>query len=71
MISAVGIRNMVDAQVDMDKPASLIIVAVMLVLGLGGAELTIGTATFSGLALAAVVGILLNIIINFQSFKST
>lgn len=71
MISAIGIRNMVDAQVDMDKPASLIIVAVMLVLGLGGAELTIGTATFSGLALAAVVGILLNIIINFQSFKST
>lgn len=70
MISAIGIRNMVEARVDMDNPVPLIISAVMLVLGLGGAEFTIGAVTLSGLALSAIVGILLNLIINFKSFKS-
>lgn len=70
MISAIGIRNMVEARVDMDNPVPLIISAVMLVLGLGGAEFTFGPVTLSGLALSAIVGILLNIIINFKSFKS-
>ncbi len=70
MISAIGIRNMVEAQVDMNKPQPLIISAAMLVLGLGGAEFSLGQVTFSGLALSAIVGIALNILINFKSFKS-
>ena len=70
MISAIGIRNMVEAQVDMNQPQPLIISAAMLVLGLGGAEFSLGQVTFSGLALSAVVGIVLNIVINFKSFKS-
>lgn len=70
MISAIGIRNMVEARVDMDQPAPLIIAAAMLVLGLGGAEFNLGEVTFSGLALSALVGIGLNLLINFKSFKS-
>lgn len=69
MISAIGIRNMVEAQVDMNKPQPLIISAVMLVLGLGGAEFAVGQLTFSGLALSAIVGIVLNLVINFKSFQ--
>ena len=69
MISAIGIRNMVEAQVDMNEPQPLIIAAAMLVLGLGGAEFSLGQVTFSGLALSAVVGIVLNLLINFKSFK--
>lgn len=69
MISAIGIRNMIEANVDMNKPQTLIISAVMLVLGLGGAEFAVGPVTFSGLALAAIVGILLNLILNFKSFQ--
>jgi uracil permease len=69
MISSIGIRNMVEAQLDMNDPPVLIIVAAMLVLGLGGATWEFGRVEFSGLALAAVVGILLNLIINFKSFK--
>ena len=38
----------------------LLIVAVMLVFGLGGASVTFGAVTFSGTALAAVLGIVLN-----------
>ena len=69
MISAIGIRNMVEAQVDMNEPQPLIIAAAMLVLGLGGAEFSLGQVTFSGLALSAVVGIVLTLLINFKSFK--
>ena len=69
MISSIGIRNMIDARVNMDDPRPLIISAAMLVLGVGNAAFAIGGLTLSGLALSAVVGIVLNVIINFKSFK--
>ncbi|MDA3951203.1 MAG: uracil-xanthine permease family protein [Spirochaeta sp.] len=70
MISSIGIRNMVEARVNMDDARILIIVAAILVIGLGGASFTAGeTFELSGLGLAAVVGILLNLLINFKSFK--
>ena len=69
MISSIGIRNMVESQLDMNDPPVLIIVAAMLILGIGGATWEFGQVTLSGLALAAIVGILLNVIINFKVFK--
>ena len=70
MISAVGIRNMVEAKVDLTKSRNLIIAAVMLVSGLGfgaigGISFTIGSTviTFTGLAIAAIFGVILNIIL--------
>ena len=71
MISSIGIKNMIDARIDLTDPKMLIITAVMLVLGLGGAEFSSGNFSISGLGLAAIAGILLNLIINFQSFKKT
>lgn len=69
MISSIGIKNMVDAKIDLTLPSNLMITAAMLVLGLGGASFTMGAVTLSGLGLAALVGILLNVILNFKSFK--
>ena len=69
MISSIGIKNMVDAKIDLTLPSNLMITAAMLVLGLGGASFTIGAVTLSGLGLAALVGIFLNVILNFKSFK--
>ncbi len=69
MISSIGIKNMVDAKIDLTLPSNLMVTAAMLVLGLGGASFTIGAVTLSGLGLAALVGILLNVILNFKSFK--
>jgi len=71
MISSIGIRNMIDARVNMDDPRPLIISAAMLVLGVGNAAFVVGGLTLSGLALSAIVGIVLNILINFRSFKNT
>jgi uracil permease len=70
MISSIGIRNMIDARVNMDDPRPLIISAAMLVLGVGNAVFGISeTVSLSGLALSALVGIVLNVLINFKSFK--
>ena len=72
MISAVGVRNVVENQVDFTKNRNVIIAAIILVLALGikfsdaGAiAFTIGkvTISLSGLAVAAVVGIALNAIL--------
>lgn len=64
MIASVGARTVVENAVDFSKPRNLIISAVILVLGLGGATLPvkIGAIGFSvsGMALGALVGIILN-----------
>lgn len=63
MIASVGIKNMVDARLNFGNPKVLIITSTMLVLGLGGASFTAGNFRLSGLGLAAIVGILLNLIL--------
>jgi len=63
MISSIGIKNMVDAQVNLSNPKLLIISASMLVLGLGGATFELGAINLSGLGLAAIFGVVLNLIL--------
>ncbi len=63
MISSIGIKNMVDAKVNLSNPRLLIISASMLVLGLGGASISIGPVQLSGLGLSALFGVVLNAIL--------
>lgn len=71
MISAVGVRNVVESRVDFTKSRNLVIAAVILVSALGinfatgGISFAIAgyTITLSGLAIAAILGILLNAIL--------
>ncbi len=63
-IAANGLRVLSDAKVDFHKTRNIIICAVMLILGIGGASVRITSMTqLSGMALAAVVGVILNIIL--------
>ena len=67
MIAAVGVRNMVEAKVDLTKPRNLIVAALILVISIGvtyGAQggVAIGPIHLSGLAIAAMVGVILNAI---------
>ncbi|MDD3383705.1 MAG: solute carrier family 23 protein [Bacilli bacterium] len=59
-IAANGLKTIVDAKVDLTQTRNLIIVSVMLVIGIGGAVISFGSFNFSGMALSAIVGILLN-----------
>ena len=68
MISAIGIRNVVENKVDFTKSRNLVIAAVILVCGLGfsgGLTFTVGgtSVTLTSLALAALAGILLNAVL--------
>ena len=68
MISAVGVRNIVENQVDFTQSRNVIIAALMLVCALGfsgGISFAVGSATISlsGLAIAAIVGIFLNAVL--------
>ncbi len=60
MIASVGLRMLVENQVDFTKSYNLIIAAVMLVIGLGLSDgITIGSFTISSTAIAAVLGVVL------------
>ena len=73
MISAVGIRNVVENKVDFTKSRNVIIAALILVLAIGIAygpgSVGIGAVKFSGLAVAAIVGIVLNAILPGKDYE--
>ncbi len=74
MISAIGVRNVVENQVDFTNSRNLIIAAVILVCGLGftgGLTFTVGgaTITLTSLAIAAIAGIVLNAILPGNDFR--
>ena len=68
MISAVGVRNVVENRVDFTNTRNVIIAALILVLSLGISNSTagsvhIGNVSLSGLAVASIVGIVLNAVL--------
>lgn len=74
MISAIGVRNVVENKVDLTKSRNLIIAGVIFVCGLGfsnGLSFTIGgtTVTLTALAIAAIAGILLNMILPGNDYE--
>ncbi len=69
MIASIGIKNMIDAKVDFSDPKILIISSAMLVIGLGGARFEFGHFNIEGLGLAAIIGVMLNLVLNYSSFR--
>ncbi|MDO5112500.1 MAG: solute carrier family 23 protein, partial [Clostridia bacterium] len=78
MISAVGVRNIVENKVDFTNSRNVIIAAIIMVLSIGIAfstagniSFTVGTLTIglSGLAVGAIVGILLNAILPGKDYE--
>jgi hypothetical protein len=74
MISAVGVRNVVENQVDFTASRNVIVAALILVLAIGikyGANdsVSIGFTSLSGLAVAALVGIFLNAVLPGKDYE--
>ncbi len=68
MISSVGVRNLVESHVDLSSSRNVFVAALILVLAIGvkygaGDSIAIGSIHLSGLAIAALVGIVLNAIL--------
>lgn len=62
-IASVGINSLIKNKIDMGDTRNLVIASLILPLGIGGAELTFGDFTIGGIGLAALVGVILNLII--------
>ena len=74
MISAVGVRNVVENRVDFTNTRNVVIAALILVLSLGIANSSagavhIGSVSLSGLAVASIVGIILNAILPGKDYE--
>jgi uracil permease len=73
-ISVNGFKTLIDNKVDFSNTKNVIIASAMLVIGLGGAMINITTGNFtvsiSGMSLAAIVGILLNLFIKEDENES-
>jgi uracil permease len=72
MIASIGIRTLAEAEIDFTKSRNPIVVSAILVLGLGGAVANLGTIQVagaalplkvSGMALAALAGVVLNLLL--------
>jgi uracil permease len=62
-IASVGINTLVKNKVDLGNTRNLVISSLILTLGIGGAEMNIGSITIGGIGLSALVGVILNILI--------
>lgn len=61
VIAASGLRMLIDARTDLSQSRNLILVSLILVLGVSGAVVNIGIAELKGMALSAVVAIVLGV----------
>ncbi|MFA9398996.1 MAG: uracil permease [Clostridiaceae bacterium] len=67
IIASSGFRVFVEDKVDFSKKKNLIISSVIIVLGIGGAKLNIKGVEIAGVALATIVGIVLNLVLPDES----
>ena len=76
MISAIGVRNLVENKVDFSAMRNIFITALILVLAIGiqyspAGCIQIGQVSLSGLAVAAIIGIVLNAVLPGNDFHLT
>jgi uracil permease len=63
IIASAGIRMLVEAGIDFSQKRNLIIASVILVIGIGGAKLHVGSIEIGEMSLATYVGVLLNLVL--------
>ena len=70
-IASVGVQNLIQHKVDLNQTRNVIIISVTLTVGIGGAVLTWGNFTISGIGLSALVGVILNLILPQTEVEKT
>ena len=72
-IAVNGLKVLIKNQIDFEKTKNIVVASTMLVLGLGGASISIISGdlsiTISGMSLAAIIGIILNLILLFLKYN--
>jgi uracil permease len=62
VIAAAGIRMLIEKKVDYTKPRNLILTALVLITGVGGATVKLASVELKGMALGTIVAITLSLI---------
>lgn len=70
-IATLGLKTLVDAQVDLMKPKNLVIASSTLTVGLGGMVVKIGDMALAGVGLCALLAIILNVLLPDHSEKNS
>jgi uracil permease len=63
MIASIGIKTLIDGRTNLSETRNQVIVAVILTVGIGGAIISYGNFSLSGIGLASIVGVLLNLLL--------
>ena len=63
MIASIGIKSLVESKTNMGDTRNQVIVSVILTVGIGGAIIKYGTFSLAGIGLAALVGIIMNLVL--------
>ncbi len=63
MIASIGIKSLVESKTNMNETRNQVVVSIILTVGIGGAIIQYGTFSLAGIGLAALVGIVLNVIL--------
>lgn len=63
MIASIGIKTLIDSKTDFSITRNQVIVAIILTVGIGGAQISYGNFSLAGIGLASVVGVILNLIL--------
>lgn len=67
VIAASGVRMLVESKVDYSKPKNLVLTSIVLIVGLSGAHVDIGTVSLKGMALATLLAIVVSLL--FELFE--
>jgi uracil permease len=67
IIAASGLRMLVESKVDYSKPKNLVLTSVVLIIGLSGAHVQIGTVQLTGMTLATILSIVVSLL--FKGFE--
>lgn len=67
LIASIGIKTLIDSKTDMTQIRNQVVVSIVLTVGIGGAVISWGNFSLAGIGLAAVVGILLNLVLPCES----
>jgi len=62
-IASVGVQNLINHKVDLNETRNIIIISITLTIGIGGAIVSFGTFSMSGIGLSAIVGVILNLLL--------
>lgn len=62
-IASLGLKTLIDARVDLMQPKNLVIVSSVLTVGVGGMEMKLGSFSFAGVGLCALLAIALSLLL--------